>query len=427
MKIAIAGYGVEGKSSYHYFLRQGYNITILDERSEVDDLPKGAKAVLGRSAFQNLGTYDFVVRTPSLPPKKLASARKIWSATNEFFAKCPAPIIGVTGTKGKGTTASLITGILRAAGKTAHLVGNIGEPALGVLGKINADDIVIYELSSFQLWDLESSPHIAVVLMIEPDHLDVHDSLEEYIAAKQTIIRFQSQRDTVVFAASNQVAAKIAATSKAQKKPIQSERAAHIKDRSFWYGAKQLCSTDALKLPGAHNQENACAAIAAVWEYVRDEKAIEIGLTQFTGLPHRLKYARTVDGVAYYDDSIATTVGSAIAAIQAFNQPKIIILGGSSKGVVDFGELAKAAARGGVRKALLVGEQANLLEKTLKEQNVAVENLGSEIEMTDIVKRVHDLAVSGDVVILSPACASLDMFKNYADRGDQFIAAVNDL
>lgn len=427
MKIAIAGYGIEGKSNYDYFQLLGYDVTILDERASIPDLPPNARAILGKNAFQSLDTYDLVVRTPSLSPKKLTSAKKIWSATNEFFAKCPASIIGVTGTKGKGTVVSLIASIVRAAGKTTHVVGNIGTPALDILPKVLPNDIVVYELSSFQLWDIEKSPRIAVVLMIEPDHLDVHASFEEYSIAKQSIVRFQSESDTVVFTADNHYAAEIAASSNARKIPVQTNQTMYIKDGYFWYKNQRLCAIDALKLPGAHNQHNACVAIAAAWEYVQDPAIIQKGLEEFTGLPHRLKYVRTVNGVAYYDDSIATTIGSTIAAINSFNEPKIIILGGSSKGVVDFRSLAEAVAATNVKQAILIGQQAELLEEALKTFSVPCKNLGMSVGMPEIVNYAQALAKEGDVVILSPACASFGMFKNYADRGDQFIAAVNDL
>lgn len=427
MKVAIAGYGVEGRASYEYFTRQGHEVVILDERSEIPNLPADAEVRFGETAFSGLEEFDMVVRTPSLKPAVLKSAKKIWSATNEFFAHCPAPIIGVTGTKGKGTTCSLIASILEKSGKTVHLVGNIGKPALEVFDSVQPEDIVVYELSSFQLWDIEKSPHVAIVLMIEPDHLDIHATFDEYTHAKQNIVRFQAENDLTIFNAENIYSSAIAAISRAVKVPIPTAQTVHVTEGFFWYGGQKLCPVESLKLPGAHNLDNACAAIAAVWPYVQDGPTIAAGLEGFTGLPHRLKFIREVDGVKYYDDSIATTVGSAIAAMKAFTQPKIIILGGSSKGVVNFEDIASTAARSGVKKALLIGEQAPKIQEALEKHSVPYENLGDTITMAGVVGRAHQLATSNDVVILSPACASFGMFKSYADRGDQFVQAVNGL
>ena len=427
MNIAIAGYGVEGKSSYAYFLSRGHSVTILDQRNEIGDLPTNAKAILGENAFSNLDTYDMVVRTPSLVPGQLKKAKKVWSATNEFFAHCPAPIIGVTGTKGKGTTCSLVASILNRAGKTVHLVGNIGKPALDVLSEITKDDIVVYEMSSFQLWDLERSPHIAAVLMIEPDHLDIHASFDEYIAAKQNIVRFQTPNDTVIFNNQNKYSSEITSISAASKIPVPTSGTVHMSDGYFWYGDKKICAVSSLRLPGSHNQQNACMAIAAAWSYVQDPESIEKGLGDFDGLPHRLKFVREVRRVKYYDDSIATTVGSAIAAMNAFNAPKIIILGGASKGVADFEEVAQTASLAGVKSVILMGEQANTMQEVFEKYEVAYRNLGTNTTMKDVVRIASNIAEAGDVVILSPACASYDMFKNYSDRGDQFVRAVNEL
>lgn len=428
MKVAIAGFGVEGRANHAYFLEQGHDVTIVDERDlELADLPQGTKAIVGEGAFSQLNGFDLVVRTAGLAPYKITTDGKIWSGTNEFFEKCPAPIIGVTGSKGKGTTSSLITAILRAAGHTVHLVGNIGDPAISELEKIAPSDLVVYELSSFQLWDAERSPHVAVVLYIEPEHLDVHEDLDDYVNAKANIARYQTQDDIVIYNGANSYAVSIAHQSQGAKIPYQHPQAAHITDGFFWFGEQRLCSIDALKLPGVHNLDNACAAITAAWKWVKEPTAIEAGLASFAGLPHRLKYVRTVDEVAYYDDSIATTPGSAIAALNAFAAPKVLILGGSDKGA-DYTELAQQVARHDVAQVILIGDEAPKIENALNEAGVeAVVNLGNQVSMHDVVSRAHALAKSGDVVVLSPACASFGMFKNYVDRGEQFIAAVNAL
>src|SRR5690606_6882026 len=185
------------------------DVVVADERDDVV-LPEGVAAILGERAFEGLAEFDLILRSPGIHPKKLPYRNKVWTATNEFFAHCPAQIIGVTGTKGKGTTSSLIASILRAAGKTVHLVGNIGTPSLQALSAITSTDIVVYELSSFQLWDIQKSPAVAVVLGIEPDHLDVHTDYADYIAAKARIAEYQTTTDRVVFNIKNKIAVSIA-------------------------------------------------------------------------------------------------------------------------------------------------------------------------------------------------------------------------
>lgn len=426
MKIAIAGYGAEGRSNYSYFADKGDQVVIVDER-EVTDAPLDASVITGEGAFERLEGYDMVVRTAGLAPRKIKTDGKIWSATNEFFAKCPAPIIGVTGSKGKGTTSSFVASILRAAGKKVHLVGNIGVPALDVLDDIASDDMVVYEMSSFQLWDLEKSPQVAVVLMIEPDHLDVHADFDEYVAAKAHIAEFQNSDDYVVYNANNEHSSAIAAHSAGHKIPFPDMEFVHVKDSFFFYGNQEICSVDALILPGVHNIDNACAAIAAAWQWVKDGEVIAKGLSAFEGLPHRLKFVREVKDVRYYDDSIATTPGSAIAAMKAFKEPKVLIMGGSSKGA-DFSSVARVAVNQNVKAVIVVGAEAPAIEAAFKrDTDIPVINLGSEVSMKQIVNVATQQSTAGDVVVLSPACASFGMFKNYSDRGDQFIDAVNDL
>lgn len=426
MKIAIAGYGLEGQSSYRYWSRQqDAQLTIVDERP-VDEsaLPLGVETIFGEGAFGQLEDFDLVIRTAGLSPYKIKTNGKVWSATNEFFALCPATIIGVTGSKGKGTTASLIASMLRADGYTVWMVGNIGKPALDVLDQIQPDHIVVYELSSFQLWDIERSPQTAVVLFIEQEHLDVHPNMADYVAAKARITRFQSKDDRLIYLAENEYSRAIADQSQARLIPFPSSQTAHLSEGDFWYGEQLLCSVDILKLRGEHNHINAIAAIDAVWPLIHHSESIPAGLAAFEGLPHRLQYVATVRDVEYYDDSIATTPSSAIAALRAFplDQPKVIILGGSFKGS-DFSELATEIRRQPV-KALLIGQEATRIAELLEASSYEIIETQT---MPAIVQRSAEIAQPGSVVLLSPAAASFGLFDNYADRGDQFIMAVNQL
>ena len=414
MKIVIAGYGLEGQSNRRYFQKKfpEANFLVADEREKVDNLPEN---VAYQTGFSGLENADLIVRSPSLPPKKIKTNGRIWSATNEFFANCPATIIGVTGTKGKGTTCSFISSILRAAGKTVHLVGNIGVPALDILPEIEKNDVVVYELSSFQLWDLEKSPHVAVVLMIEPDHLNVHANFDDYLAAKSNIARFQNADDYLIYNSKNEFSSSIASVSLAQKKEYPFALSSDI--------------ISAIRLPGKHNIDNACAAILAASAIIPDisDNDIKAGLSNFTGLPHRLKFVAEKNGVKYYDDSISTTPGSAVAALRAFAGPKVLILGGSDKGA-DYRELASEIAAQQMRAVIINGENANEIAKALNEEKVSCRVVRLKMAMMpEVVETAKNQAQPGDVVILSPAAASFDMFKSYNDRGEQFVAAVEKL
>ncbi len=418
MKVAILGYGVEGKSAYGYFKKQGAEIDVFDEKELAGvDFVQVVPSLQG----VDFANYDLIVRSPSLRPRELRLAMReqgakaeLTSVTKLFFEKCPAKIIGVTGTKGKGTTCSLINGILRAAGQKVHLVGNIGVAALDVLEDIKPSDIVVYELSSFQLWDLGRSPQVAVVVHIEEDHMDKHDDMAEYLAAKANIAKWQSMEDKIIFDNTNAESRRIAELSSGKKIAYPTGKFEKL--------------LDSLRLPGQHNRMNGEAAILAARAVAEvSDNEVQEGLASFDGLPHRLKLVGEVEGVRFYDDSISTTPGSTIAAIKAFDAPEILILGGSSKGL-HFGALAKEIAGGRVKKVLLMGASANELEQELLSVGYNdFENLGMNINMEGIVERAADLAGAGDVVILSPACASFDMFKNYAERGELFSAAVRGL
>jgi UDP-N-acetylmuramoylalanine--D-glutamate ligase len=429
MKIAIAGYGLEGRENYAYWsANPAHELTIVDE-SETPKftVPEGAKTILGRDAFQKLDGFDLVIRTAGLAPHKIKTDGRVWSATNEFFAKCPADIIGVTGSKGKGTTASLIASILEAAGRKVWLVGNIGVPGLHILNQVQPEDLVVYELSSFQLWDIEKSPKTAVVLFIEPDHLNVHKDMAEYVGAKANITKFQTTADLLIFNAQNEFSSAIGASSVATKLGFATQSTTHIVDDSFYYGEQKMCSVHVLQIIGDHNITNAIAAIDAIWQYTQDPVAIEQGLHAFTGLPHRLAFVRRVGDVDYYDDSIATTAGSTVAALQSFSQRVVLILGGSDKGG-DYGPLlTHIILNGGLRGIVTIGTNGAYIVGLLDDHSLALQHHVDSKDMKEIVAVAASVAKPGDVVLLSPAAASFDMFKSYADRGDQFVAAVNAL
>ena len=431
MRIAIAGYGVEGESSFRYFSQNPDNqITIVNETAPEVAIPMDIDSIIGENAFEKLQGFDLVIRTPGLPPRKILTDGKIWSGTNEFFEKCPGTIIGVTGSKGKGTTASLIASILEEAGKKVWLIGNIGKPALDVLKEVKPEDYVVYELSSFQLWDLEKSPHIAVVLFIEQEHLNVHKDMAEYVAAKANITKFQTHNDLLVFNKSNKYCNEISAGSKAKTIGYQDEGSAHVKDGCFYYGEQNICSISTLQLTGIHNLDNACAAIDAIWSITNDCAKIESGLHKFQGLPHRFQFVKEVNKIKYYDDSIATTPGSAIAALRSFDGPKVIILGGSSKGS-DFSELAIELTKHDAA-AILIGDEANSIgEACLKagfNDFVIVKNEDMTMELVvSLANGILAESKVGGAVLLSPASASFGLFKNYVDRGEQFCAAVKAL
>ena len=427
MNIAIVGFGIEGQASYSYWSNKKNVVTIVDQNEDVSGIPNGARSRVGDGVLDDLSQFDMVIRTPQINPGDIHQAKKIWSATNEFFKVCPAPIIGVTGTKGKGTTSSLIARILESAGETVHLLGNIGRPALSVLPEISVDDIVIFELSSFQLWDLQYSPQTAVVLMIEADHLNVHADMQEYVNAKKRIGLQQSASDSMVYHPTNPYSLEIASASKAHKVRYLTNEGAHIIDEEVVIEKTNVCKIKDIQLIGAHNVENVCAAITASWRYTQNIPAIRTAVQQFTGLPHRLEFIKTISGVDYYNDSYSSTPAATVAAVRSFTGPITLLVGGYDKNS-DFRLLKKQLnEQDNISNIIIYGAVRHKMARALSGSLRAIVHVLETNDFRRIITAAQDYARPGGVVILSPGTSSFDMFKNFEDRGEQFKRIIEEI
>lgn len=438
--IAVLGFGIEGQSVCDFLKGASSQVTVFDEskRSDFDEEllvqyeEQGVKFLFGK--IGELAGFDIIFRSPGFHPKLpfLEEARKkgteITSATKVFFDLCPCKIVGVTGTKGKGTTSTLIYEMLKEQGFDAYLGGNIGVPPLSFLQKLSKESKVVLELSSFQLADLEKSPHVAVMLMTTSEHLDYHADVYEYIEAKRNIFRFQSEEDFAIvnrdYPASNE--SDIHTVGRVYQVSLIQDvmQGCFVKDSNIYLRMdghdESILPTKDLALRGKHNWENVCAATVAALCGGATMKSIIPVLKSFKGLEHRIEHVDTVRGVAYYDDSFSTTPETAAAAIESFDEPKILILGGSSKNS-DFAELGQVIADSSTIKAIIgIGIEWEKIKSkimTWKSEVRIVEGLDN---MHEIVGKCAEIAEIGDVVLLSPACASFGMFKNYKDRGEQF-------
>lgn len=446
-KIAVLGLGVEGLSSIKFLQKNGAEIWVLDKRDKesldkdiVSDAEKlGARFVLGENYLKNLSEFDVIIRTPGFQRNNtelLAAEKKgatITSLTKLFFDLCPCPVIGITGTKGKGTTASLVFEMLKEADRDVYLGGNIGTPPLDFLEKLTKESIVVLELSSFQLQDLDKSSHIAVMLMTTSEHLDHHKDVSEYVDAKRNILRFQTASDAAIVNRDYPASNESDVLTEGQVFYVSRERSGKdgvfVRDNALWIqinvAEKKIIDTKEILLPGKHNLENAAAAIMAVHLAGVEKESIVKVLKIFKGLEHRLELAGEFGGVKYYDDSFSTTPETAIAAIQAFDAPEILILGGSSKNS-DFSELGRVISEAKNIKAIIgIGDEYWTIKSEILNPKSEILFVEDAMDMRTVVLAANKIAKPGDVVLLSPACASFGMFKNYKDRGEQFKKEVN--
>ncbi|HEU5005281.1 MAG TPA: UDP-N-acetylmuramoyl-L-alanine--D-glutamate ligase [Candidatus Saccharimonadales bacterium] len=448
MKIGIVGWGLEGKSAFNYF-GPNHEYLIVNE-TPLDDFPEESAKIKvkylsgGRppgltgnisdlSYLNDIENCDKIVYTPVARKnleKLFPDDHSFWqkATTNQhifFETVATKNVIGVTGTKGKGTTSTLITRMLEAAGKSVHFGGNVGRPVLDFVKEVKSDDWVVLELANFQLYKFPYSPHIAVCLMITPEHLEWHHDIDDYVEAKSNIFRHQKSDDIAIFFPNNKLSAKIAAYSPGHKIPYFHPPGVFVDSGSDIVsdgGKTKIINKEDVKLLGAHNLQNICAAVTTVLQVTDNLDAVRRILASFTGLEHRLEFVRDLEGVRYYDDSFGTTPDTAIVAMQAFSEPKIMVLGGHDKGS-SFDEMARAVTKSNVRHVIAIGMTAPKIAKLLRDRGFTNITEGLTT-MPEIVAEAQARAHAGDIVLLSTGCSSFGLFKDYKDRGNQFKKAV---
>lgn len=422
-----------------FLLNAGAEITICEQWEK--DVPATVPAEVSRRTgpdhLSGLDTFDYIFRSPGLPIARIDAAlagaahQPVRTSPMDFFLSLGlGTTIGVTGTKGKGTTSTMLGAMLAEAGKDVIVAGNIGEVIFEHLGRITKETIVVMELSSFQLEDMRHSPDVAVLLPITSDHLqplsdrspNYHSSQATYVEAKANICAYQQPTDLLVFAADSEAAQEIAAPATARKISVGSGADADLVLTSAGQVTSQgqlLIDLAATGLRGSHIFLDAAIAAAVAREFEVTTSQIASALQKYQPLPHRLQTVGTIEGITYIDDSYATAPDATAAAIQAFSQPIIWIGGGSRKGA-DFTELGQAVRNSTIKAVVLLGQEAERMQAVLP-TSLPVTVVDSMAKAVTVAKKQ---AAAGDVVLLSPACASTDMFKNAADRGDQFQVAV---
>ncbi len=449
MRIAIVGWGVEGQSAYRYFGSDNEYLIVNEEPREdfppesdrikvqyikTERAPGLTGNVTDTSYLDGIQDCDKIVYSPTarkVLEKVFPDDNPIWQkATTDrhiFFENVQTKnIIGITGSKGKGTTSTLVAKLLEAQGKKVFLGGNIGKSVLDFMHEVRAEDWVVLELANFQLYKFPYSPHVAVCLMITEEHLDWHPDMEDYIQAKANLFRHQKADDIAIYFAKNENSKRIAGYSAGKKVPYYEQPGALVRDDGMVViGETEVISKNEVKLLGEHNLQNICAALTTVFEATGSVDEAEAVLSSFSGLEHRLEFVRELEGVKYYDDSFATTPEAAVVALKAFLQPKIVILGGHDKGL-DFTPLADEVVKSNVKQVLAIGQTAGKITELLNERGFT-DITGGLAGMPEIVAAASEHAKAGDVVLLSTGCASFGMFKDYKERGDLFKQTVQEL
>ena len=438
-KIAVLGLGVSNRPLVRLLLEFGCDVLGCDRTPrekldpEVLQLEKmGCKLSVGDNYLDGVEA-DILFRTPGMHPSHPAiealrsRGAQVTSETEVFFGVCPCTLLAVTGSDGKTTTSTLVSEMLKAAGKTVWLGGNIGTPLLPLVRQMMTEDYAVVELSSFQLMDMTHSPKRAIVTNLAPNHLDIHKDMEEYVDSKKNIFRFQNAEDLLVLNADNEITAEFLGKGTTRFFSRQGKDA-HVvlRDGVIYRGEKAVLDTRDILLPGVHNIENYMAAIAMVEDLVEDEVIVHVA-KNFGGVEHRIELVRIKDGVRYYNDSIASSPSRTIAGLRSFKEKVILIAGGYDKHIPY--DVLGPEICAHVKQVFLCGATAPQIR-------AAVENCADfhgQVELTDCgnfenaVRTAAAAAREGDVVLMSPASASFDEFKNFMIRGEFFKKIVKEL
>ena len=445
--VAVIGMGVSNTPLIKMLLRAGAEVTVRDrvprERAaeQVQELESlGARMILGEEYLQDLHE-DVIFRTPGLSPNtpELVNAVQrgieLSSEMELFFQTCPSRLIGVTGSDGKTTTTTIIAEFLKEAGRNVYVGGNIGKPLLPDVADMVEEDFAVLELSSFQLMTMEQSPHIAVVTNLSPNHLDYHHTIEEYVRAKKNIFLHQGPEDRLILNYDN---APTRALAREAVCPVtffsrqeRLEEGVYLRDGAIWLtndqGSREVLPLELIQLPGDHNVENYMAAIAAVDGLVPD-RCVRAVARRFQGVEHRIEFVRELDGVRWYNDSIGTSPTRTIAGLRSFDQKVILIAGGYDKHI-PYEPLAPEITAH-VKNLVLMGATGPRIEKAVREDpnfNEAELPIQHADNMQHAVELARACAKPGDIIILSPASASFDLYPNFEVRGREFKSIVNAL
>ncbi len=437
--IVVLGLGVSNRPLVRLLLRYGCTVTGCDKTpyekldEEVLELERlGCRLQTGEGYLDNL-TADLVFRTPGMHPgnpalvKLAENGAEVTSEMEVFFELCPCTILAVTGSDGKTTTTTLISEMLKAAGKTVWLGGNIGTPLLPSLDEIKVTDFAVVELSSFQLMDMRCSPHVAVVTNLAPNHLDVHKDMDEYVEAKKNLFRFQMADDVLVINADNEITAGF--TGKGITRSFSRKQKADVclDGETICRDGVALLDTWDIVIPGVHNVENYMAAILAVEGLVEDEIIRKVA-REFGGVEHRIELVRVKDGVKFYNDSIASSPSRTIAGLNSFSEKVLLIAGGYDKHIPY--DVLGPVICSHVKKLYVNGATAGQIRKAVEDAPEYTPGNPEIIDCNDFTDAVHKAAAdakAGDVVLMSPASAAFDQFKNFMVRGDYFKKLIKEL